>query len=66
MKNNKNLEITKALFIWNALQDGWEVKKKNETYVFSKPHENKKKVYTEEYLKEFVQGCMNSNNNLVT
>jgi hypothetical protein len=41
-------------FIFNALDDGWEIKKKDDTYIFTKKHEGKKEVFTNNYLKEFV------------
>ena len=42
-------------FIMNALDDGWSVKKRQETYVFTKRHENRREVWGEEYLEDFVK-----------
>ena len=50
-----NLQIQKMLFIYNALENGWSVEKEQDTFFFKKPHENKKKYFTDEYLKEFIQ-----------
>ena len=50
-----NLQIQKMLFIYNALENGWNVEKEQDTFFFKKPHENKKKYFTDEYLKEFIQ-----------
>lgn len=42
-------------FIASALNDGWTVRKSGSSYVFSKPHEGKKQVLTNEYLTAFVE-----------
>lgn len=42
-------------FIASALEDGWTVKKKSGSYVFSKPHEGKKQVFSQEFLADFVE-----------
>ena len=34
-------EYQKMVFIMNALNDGWSVKKNQDTYIFKKKHENK-------------------------
>ena len=41
-------------FIFNALEDGWEIKKQKESYVFTKKHEGKEEVFTDEYLRSFM------------
>uniref|UniRef100_A0A6C0DRL6 Uncharacterized protein n=1 Tax=viral metagenome TaxID=1070528 RepID=A0A6C0DRL6_9ZZZZ len=46
--------IKKMLFITNALNNGWTVKKVNESYVFTKKHENLREVFKENYLENFV------------
>lgn len=50
-----NIELQKMKFIYNALQNGWTVQKKRETYVFSKKHEGKKEIYIDTYLKQFLE-----------
>jgi hypothetical protein len=45
-------------FIDNAMDDGWSVRKKGGSYIFSKPHEGKKQVFTDEYLVAFVEKHM--------
>jgi len=50
-----NLEIQKMLFIYNALEDGWKIGKEKNTFVFNKPHEEKKEYFTDDYLKEFIK-----------
>ena len=49
------LELKKMYFINNAIDDGWAVKKRNDKYIFSKKHENKKEVYLETYLQHFIE-----------
>jgi len=44
----------KTVFIMNALQDGWTIKKVNDAYVFSKKHENKREIFLESYLEKFI------------
>lgn len=48
-------ELKKLSFINNAIEAGWTVKKRNDTYIFTKKHENKKEVYLETYLQEFIE-----------
>jgi len=49
-----NIETQKAIFVFNAVNDGWSVVKRNGAYIFTKKHENKKEVLSEEYLKKFL------------
>jgi hypothetical protein len=44
----------KMVFITNALEQGWTVKKHNETYIFTKKHENRQEIFQENYLETFV------------
>lgn len=57
---NKNYKIDpmkfqKMLFIYNAIEDGWSLKKKNGCYIFSKKTNNKKEVIKDEYLAKFMK-----------
>jgi hypothetical protein len=45
----------KMAFIYNALQDGWEVKKKGSNYVFKKKHGDRQEVFLDKYLEDFVR-----------
>ena len=45
----------KMVFIMNALQDGWSIKKSNDSYVFTKKHENRREIFQEEYLENFLR-----------
>ena len=53
-KESKNIKNKKMEFIWNALEDGWEIRKKDNSYIFSKEHEGKKEVFSESYLRAFI------------
>lgn len=48
------VKIKKMTFIMNALDNGWTVKKKEDKYIFTKKHENQKKVFNDDYLWEFI------------
>jgi len=48
-------EFYKMCFIMNALNDDWKIKKNDSSYIFTKKHENKKEVYEEKYLEEFIR-----------
>ena len=52
----------KMLFVFNALENGWEIKKNNEKYIFVKSHEGKKEVYLDNYLRRFLEQNLNINN----
>ena len=54
-----NIKLQKMLFLYNALQDGWCVKKSKESYIFTKKHENKQQVFEESYLLDFMKTNMN-------
>jgi len=41
-------------FIFNALNDGWEIRKEGDSYIFTKKHEGKKEVFSNKYLRDFV------------
>lgn len=44
----------KMIFIFNALENGWEVKKSENAYIFRQKHNNKKEVFEDNYLEEFI------------
>jgi hypothetical protein len=57
MPNNIKLEkssLRKMLFITNALDQGWSIKKSNDSYIFTKKHENRKEIFQENYLEDFL------------
>ena len=53
------VKLQKMALLYNALENGWEIKKKKNFYVFSKNHENKKEVFLDKYLKSFMVKNLN-------
>ena len=43
------------VLLFNSIEQGWSVKKRNDSYVFTKHHEGKKEVLEESYLKKFMK-----------
>ena len=48
------LTLRKMVFLYNALENGWQLSKNNEKYIFIKKHEDKQEIYLEDYLEKFV------------
>ena len=63
--NNKvkinNLDLQKMIFLYNALEDGWQICKNEEKYIFVKKHEGKKEVFLDTYLQRFINDNMDIN-----
>ena len=59
--NEKTLQ--KCVFIMNALENGWKVKKRNGSYIFTKRHEGRKEIFKDGYLERFL--AENSNSSLL-
>jgi len=57
--NDKQLKI--MVFIMNALEKGWSIKKKKDQFIFTKKHENKTEIFKEEYLETFIQSNFDMN-----
>ena len=67
---NKNLQenldiscikLQKMGFLYNALENGWTIKKQADYYIFTKNHEGKKEVLLENYLKKFMMENLDIN-----
>ena len=61
-----NLQISKPvfqkmLFLTNALEQGWTIKKSKDSYIFTKRHENKTEIFQENYLETFVASNFSNN-----
>jgi len=52
------IKLQKMRFIYNAIESGWNVKKIDNKFVFSKKHEGKKEIYLETYLQKFIEDNM--------
>jgi len=60
LDNEKSLEIDKIkfqkmVFLYNALDNGWSIQKKQNSYIFKKNHEGKKEILNETYLSIFMK-----------
>ena len=47
-------QFQKMIFIMNALDQGWSVKKSQDSYIFTKKHENRREIFQENYLENFI------------
>ena len=52
--NIEHLKFQKMLFLFNAINDGWSIKKKGDSYIFSKDHEGKSEIFSDSYLQTFI------------
>ena len=48
-------QYQKMMFIMSALNNGWKINKHNDSYIFTKKHEGKKEVFSDDYLECFVE-----------
>lgn len=51
-------EFQKMTFIINALNNGWTVTKEEDKFVFTKKHENRREIFEENYLSDFINNNM--------
>lgn len=56
------IKLHKMAFIYNALENGWKVKKNGNCYVFTKNHGGTKEVFLDSYLKKFIKMNLNIDN----
>jgi hypothetical protein len=56
------ITLQKMTFIFNAIESGWEVKRNENTYVFTKKHQGKKEIYNDSFLKSFIKANLNVKN----
>ena len=64
--NDENIKIDtikfqKMILIYNALEEGWSIKKKEESFIFSKKHEGKREVLLDSYLNTFMKTNLDVN-----
>ena len=50
-----NIKFQKMVFLFKAINDGWTIKKRNDSYIFNKKHEGKKEIFREDYLLSFMK-----------
>lgn len=53
--NIDKIKFHKMVFLFNALDDGWSVKKRKKSYYFIKNHEGKKEILSDNYLSTFMK-----------
>ena len=56
------IRFQKMIFLYNALDNGWSIKKRKDSYIFTKNHEGKKEIFDESYLSIFMKENTNINN----
>jgi hypothetical protein len=64
LKIDKN-KLQKMLILYNAIDDGWAVKKKGDSYIFTKKHEGKREILHDSYLLTFMKTSLDINKVLV-
>ena len=55
------IKFHKMIFLFNALEDGWSIKKRNNSYFLLKNHEGKKEIFLDSYLSRFMKEQMDIN-----
>jgi hypothetical protein len=55
------VKFQKMMMVFNAIEQGWSVKKRDDTYIFTKNHENKKEVFADSYLMKFMKTNLDLN-----
>ncbi len=53
------ITLEKMKFLYNALESGWSIVKKDDKYIFNKKHEGEKEIYLDSYLQQFILANMN-------
>jgi hypothetical protein len=66
LENNSDFKVDaikfqKMLLLYNTIEQGWSVKKRNGSYVFTKNHENKKEILDDSYLMKFMKSSLDLN-----
>ena len=56
-----SIKFQKMLLLFNSIEQGWSVKKRSDSYVFSKNHEGKKEVLEDTYLLKFMKTNLDLN-----
>ena len=68
LENNVKIDsvkFQKMVLLYNSIEQGWSVKKNNDSYVFSKKHENKKEVLEDSYLLKFMKTNLDLNKMII-
>lgn len=57
--------FAKMSFVFNAINDGWTIRKKKDKYIFIKPHDNCKEIFDPNYLDAFIKKNLHINKKYV-
>ena len=57
-----NYTLQKMAFIYNALEQGWNIKKSQNKYIFSKKHEQNHEIHSDCFLCHFLETNINLKN----
>ena len=55
------IKFQKMILLFNSIEQGWSVKKRGDSYVFSKNHEGKEEVLEDSYLLKFMKSNLDLN-----
>ena len=58
-------KFQKTVFVFNALEDGWSIVKKDENYIFKKKHCNDEEIFLDSYLNTFINKNINVKNVMI-
>ena len=53
--NIDNIKFQKMVLLYNAIEEGWTIKKRDNKYYFIKKHEEKKEFMNDNYLIKFIE-----------
>ena len=62
--DDEKIKYYKMLMIYNALDDGWTVKKINGVYKFNKRNEDRDEMLTESHIDRFLRDSINYLSNI--
>ena len=55
------ITFQKMILLFNSIEQGWSVKKRNDSYVFKKNHEGKKEILEDTFLMKFMKTNLDLN-----
>lgn len=55
------IKFQKMLLLYNSIEQGWSIKKVNNSYIFTKNHEGKKTILEDSYLLKFMKTNLDLN-----
>jgi hypothetical protein len=56
-----SIKFQKMILLYNSIEQGWTIKKRNDSYVFVKNSESKKEVIQDSYLLNFMKDNLDIN-----